>query len=588
MNKRIPQTFIDEVLTRTDIVSVIEQYLPLKKAGSNYQALCPFHNEKSPSFSVSSVKQFYYCFGCGVSGNSISFLMEYERMPFIEALEQLAGSAGLTLPETQSGQQDSQNAKLYDLMYEVAKDYSKQLKNHQQGKQAKTYLHNRGLTNGIIEHFQLGFAPPGWDHVSKKFGKTGEKTTQLLSAGMLIDNEKGRIYDRFRERIMFPIRDRRGRVIAFGGRVMNDDTPKYLNSPETPIFHKSYELFGLYEARLPKRPLNRLLVVEGYMDVIALAQNGIDFAVATLGTAVTEHHLQRLFRSVKEVVFCFDADSAGARAAWKAAELSFGQLSDQIDVRFLFLPEGEDPDSLVQKEGQKAFLERLNHATSLSQFFLEHLSEEANLETIEGRAKLVSLAIPYLEKIAAPIIQELIIASLAKITSTHEAKIHQWLENKQEPTAAPLAHKQTTAQPSQSSPVRSSITLLLQQPALAKPLKISLPDANIPGLEILKQMINLLQNNPKLSTGVLLEHWRDQPEHKYLCKLATTALMIPENTFAEELKESIKNMHLQALDQEIEVLMAKASAQTLNNDEKNHLNSLLKRKKTGFNDSIPL
>ena len=418
----IPQSFIDDLLNRTDIVEVVSSRIQLKKAGKNYTACCPFHKEKTPSFSVSPDKQFYYCFGCGAGGNALGFVMDYDSLDFPQAVEELAKRAGMDIPREDSGHgrtpRQPTDSPLYPLLTAAADYYRQALKSHPTRKSAVDYLKGRGLTGEIARDFGLGFAPPGWDNLHKHMA--GDKLQQkaMIDAGLLIENaENGRIYDRFRDRVMFPIRDSRGRVIAFGGRVLGDDKPKYLNSPETPVFHKGQELYGLYEARKNNRDLDEIMVVEGYMDVIALAQQGLRNAVATLGTATSEEHLKRLFRLVPSVLFCFDGDAAGRKAAWRALEATLPNLQDGRRARFLFLPEGEDPDTLVRSEGTDAFRARINqHAQPLADYFFQQLSEEADPRSLEGKAHLVTLAAPLIDKIPGNHLRALMRQRLSEIT----------------------------------------------------------------------------------------------------------------------------------------------------------------------------
>lgn len=409
----IPQSFIDDLLSRADIVDVIDKRVALKKSGKNYSACCPFHNEKSPSFSVQPEKQFYYCFGCGAGGNAIGFIMNFDSVDFPQAVESLARDNGMEVPREESKaatKRRAETADLYTLLEEANSYYQLQLQKHEGRTSAVDYLKKRGVSGAIARDFGIGYAPPGWDNLLKACASTPERENNLLKAGMVIERETGqgsgqsggsqfKGYDRFRHRIMFPIRDARGRTIAFGGRVLGDDKPKYLNSPETPVFHKGSELYGLFEARKSTKKLSRLLIVEGYMDVIALAQMDIRYAVATLGTATSGAHLTRLFRMVPEVVFCFDGDKAGRTAAWRALEATLPQMEDGRQVRFLFLPEGEDPDTLVRKVGQAAFETLIDNATPLEQFFFDKLSSELDLDSHQGRGKLRELAQPLITQL---------------------------------------------------------------------------------------------------------------------------------------------------------------------------------------------
>ncbi|MFV0455080.1 MAG: DNA primase [Pseudomonas sp.] len=418
----IPQSFIDDLLNRSDIVEVVGSRIQLKKAGKNYTARCPFHQEKTPSFSVSPDKQFYYCFGCGAGGNALGFVMDHDNLDFPQAVEDLAKRAGMEVPREDSGTgrkpRQPVDSPLYPLLDDAAEYYRQSLKSHPARKAAVEYLKNRGLSGVIARDFGLGFAPPGWDNLMKHLGGDALQHKAMLDAGLLIENaETGRSYDRFRDRVMFPIRDSRGRIIAFGGRVLGDDKPKYLNSPETPVFHKGQELYGLFEARKANRDLDEIMVVEGYMDVIALAQQGLRNAVATLGTATSDEHLKRLLRIVPSVLFCFDGDAAGRKAAWRALEATLPNLQDGKRARFLFLPDGEDPDSLVRREGTDAFRARINqHAQPLADYFFQQLSEEADPRSLEGKAHLVTLAAPLIDRIPGNHLRTLMRQRLSEIT----------------------------------------------------------------------------------------------------------------------------------------------------------------------------
>ncbi len=421
----IPPAFIDELLARTDIVEIIEPKVALKKSGQNYSGLCPFHQEKSPSFSVSQEKQFYYCFGCQASGSALKFLMEFDRLDFVSAVETLAGRLGLAVPNERS-EGDEEAFKKRNATFEIlstAKDfYKQQLKGHPERQRAVDYLKQRGLTGQIAAKFELGFAPPGWQHLLGDQGDDETTVRGLLAAGLIVDQQaEGKRYDRFRDRVMFPIRDLRGRTIAFGGRVIGDGKPKYLNSPETEVFHKGQELYGLFEARKSVNKLSRLLVVEGYMDVVALAQNGIEFAVATLGTATSDDHIQRMYRIVSEIVFCFDGDAAGLRAAWKALLTVLPHLSDGRSARFMFLPSGDDPDTLVRRVGQSKFLESIDAAQSVSDWFFTKLTEDLAAEgipteDIAGKAALSNRAMPLINLMPDGVFRQLMIDALSTAT----------------------------------------------------------------------------------------------------------------------------------------------------------------------------
>ncbi len=419
MAGHIPRQFIDDLLARLDIVDVIDARVKLKKQGKNYGACCPFHNEKTPSFSVSQEKQFYHCFGCGVHGNAIDFLMEYERLDFVETIEELASLVGAEVPREQRNPNapqsnqpranSEQKRNLYDLMASIGQFYRQQLK-QSQNRSAIDYLKQRGLSGEIVQKFGIGYISDEWDLIRKNFGQTQETQDMLVSGGMLIENDKGNRYDRFRGRVMFPIRDRRGRVIGFGGRTLGDGTPKYLNSPETPIFHKGKELYGLYEVLQAHREPEQILVVEGYMDVVALAQYGVDYSVASLGTSTTGDHLQVLFRQTNTVVCCYDGDRAGKEAAWRALENALTYLKSGHTLKFLFLPDGEDPDSYIRQHGREAFETKVAEATPLSSYLFDNLIElhQINLGNNEGKSALRAQASNLINKIPDPYFQELL------------------------------------------------------------------------------------------------------------------------------------------------------------------------------------
>ncbi|MDD1510465.1 DNA primase [Pseudomonas sp. CNPSo 3701] len=443
----IPQSFIDDLLNRTDIVDVVSSRIQLKKTGKNYSACCPFHKEKTPSFTVSPDKQFYYCFGCGAGGNALGFVMDHDQTEFPQAVEELAKRAGMEVPREDNGRsgkpRQATDSPLYALLKSAADYYRQALKSHPQRRAAVEYLKGRGLSGEIARDFGLGFAPPGWDNLLKHLAGDSLQHKAMIDAGLLVENpDSGKRYDRFRDRVIFPIHDSRGRVIAFGGRVLGDDKPKYLNSPETPVFHKGQELYGLFEARKHNRNLDEIMVVEGYMDVIALAQQGLRNAVATLGTATSEEHLKRIFRLVPSVLFCFDGDQAGRNAAWRALEAALPNLQDGRRARFLFLPDGEDPDTLVRSEGTDAFQARIHqHAQPLADYFFQQLSEEADPRSLEGKAHLVTLAAPLIDKIPGNTLRALMRQRLTQITGLDASAMGQ-------PQAAPTRQSSAPAQQS--------------------------------------------------------------------------------------------------------------------------------------------
>lgn len=567
MTNKIPQTFIDQLLSRIDIVDVIDNLVALKKTGSNYMACCPFHQEKNASFSVSPGKQFYHCFGCGASGNAITFLMNYEGLSFPESIKQLAHIAGLEIPVEQShssDHSDSLNA-LYDTTHQVAQFYQQELK---KSPIAVEYLKNRGLSGDTAKRYGLGYAPPGWDNVINACKDTSKQ--QLLQTGLVIKKEnEEHYYDRFRHRIMYPIRDRRGRVIGFGGRVLDDSTPKYLNSPETPIFHKGNELYGLYEARQAQRNLDQILIVEGYMDVLMLAEKGIHYAVATLGTATTSTHLKLLLKQCPKIIFCFDGDDAGRTAAWRALEITLPTLSDTSQISFMFLDQDEDPDSWIQKHGKIAFEKYLEQAKPLSTFLFEHLLKDINLSTVDGRSRLNQLAMSYIEQIPNNYLKQGMIDELGKMTR---------IENTVVPVKKSQAHS-TSRSIILPSTIRSTISLILQTPSLATLCPDDLATLNLPGSQVLAELIVIFKENPEQPVGVVLERWRDTTIGQELNRLLTAPLLIPENGLEAEMKDALISLKTLAHEQEIEGLMAKAATpQGLALHERQNLQRLLKEK----------
>jgi DNA primase len=441
---RIPQTFIDDLLARVNIVDVVDSRVKLKKAGKNHHACCPFHNEKTPSFTVASDKQFYYCFGCGAKGNAIGFVMEYDNIDFPEAVELLADSVGMEVPKEEvtpyQQKQQQERTNLYELMESANEFYQQQLRFHDGKQVAVDYLKNRGLSGKAAKFFNIGYAPPGWDNLKSTLAiqngqANDEKIAALVDTGMLVKKDNGSTYDRFRNRIVFPIRDARGRTIGFGARTLGDDKPKYLNSPETPIFNKGHELYGLYECRQIRQPLKRFLVVEGYMDVVALHEFGLHYAVATLGTATSATHLQKLFKIAPEVIFCFDGDEAGRKAAKRGLEQALPILEDGQQIRFMFLPDGEDPDSLIRSEGKDGFEQRIGNAQGISEFLLKQLKQDIDdPESVEGRARLAKLAAPMINDIPGIALKSLFWQSLSEATHIEIADLKTLAEETAKPT----------------------------------------------------------------------------------------------------------------------------------------------------------
>ena len=589
MPGKIPKKFIDDLLSRIDIIDVIDARVPLKKAGKDYKACCPFHEEKTPSFTVSQDKQFYHCFGCGVNGSAIKFLMDYEHMSFPEAVKDLAQRAGVSVPHESQYSEDKPDitAPLLDVLGQADRFYRRMLREHPQAQEAIDYLKRRGLTGEIAADFGLGFAPDGWDNLLKAVGTTEESRMALLAAGLLVKKDAGGYYDRFRHRVMFPIHDHRGRLIGFGGRVLDQGEPKYLNSPETPLFHKGRELYGLYRARDALKRTGRALVVEGYMDVVALAQYGLDYAVATLGTATTRDHLERLFRYVPEVVFCFDGDRAGREAAWRALENGLPVLHEGRQVSFLFLPEGEDPDTLVRKEGAEEFGARLKAATPLPDYFFQHLADQVELNRLDGRARLVELARPHLSKMRPGVLRQLMVARLAELSHLPVAELSRLLETGERPVT-PMAQRdirRPAAGQTRPSLVRTAIALLLQHPELARKVADAGGEFRAlegrPGVVLLFDLLQLLRERPEIKTGFIIEHYRDSEHQRALEKLLAWQHPALSGDIEVEFQGVLEQLRREALGAETERLMDKDRLSGLTAAEKIELKRLLDRKSGG-------
>jgi len=643
----IPQPFIDDLLNRTDIVDVVASRIQLKKAGKNYTACCPFHKEKTPSFSVSPDKQFYYCFGCGAGGNALGFVMDHDQLDFPQAIEDLAKRAGMEIPREEGGRSNKPrqptDSPLYPLLTAAAEFYKQALKSHPQRRAAVDYLKGRGLSGEIARDFGMGFAPPGWDNLHKHLASDSLQQKAMIDAGLLVENaESGKRYDRFRDRIMFPIRDSRGRVIAFGGRVLGDEKPKYLNSPETPVFHKGQELYGLFEARKHNRDLDEIMVVEGYMDVIALAQQGLRNAVATLGTATSEEHLKRLFRIVPSVLFCFDGDAAGRNAAWRALEATLPSLQDGRRARFLFLPDGEDPDTLVRSEGTDAFRARINqHAQPLADYFFQQLSEEADPRSLEGKAHLMTLAAPLIDKIPGNNLRTLMRQRLSEITGLSGAALSQMTPaTRSSPTSpshspAPSGYPDHAEIPdsayydvepsrneyenpspapeferskgkgnwkkeggkwskkgqddfspraprtavSVESPHLSALRTLLHHPELAQKVEdvSHFAAEDDTYAQLLVALLGALQKSPKLRSLQLIARWHGTEQGRLLRALAEKEWLISADNLEQQFFDTITRLIARQRERSLEHLLRKARQSELSAEEKDQLRSLLSR-----------
>ena len=572
---RIPDAFIDELLARTDIVELVGQRVPLKKQGREYSARCPFHDERSPSFTVSPTKQFYHCFGCGAHGTAISFLMNYDRMEFLDAVEDLARRAGLEVPrDTRQRNEDSDIRDIYAALDAANRFYLKQLA---ASDKARRYLDERGVDDATRERYAIGYAPDGFSGLRDALGTDARRMSLLERAGLFSKNDKGHVYDKFRDRVMFPIHDRRGRVIAFGGRVLEkDDGPKYLNSPETALFHKGRELYGLWQVRQTHSKIPRLIVVEGYMDVVALAQHGVMEAVATLGTATTPDHAELLFRNAPDVYFCFDGDNAGRRAATRAMESVLPRMKDGRQAFFLFLPEGEDPDSLVRHEGASGFDARLQQATPLSQFFFDSLSVDINLSTLDGKARLAERAKPMLAQIPDGAFGDLMQQRLTELTGVGA-------RNAGPQTHIPVHRPKASASgpTPKRSLVRSAIELVLQQPSLGLeiPLPLKFSHLQQPGIDLLVDLLHLVNERPDIATGGLLEAFSEREEYPALQKLAAQEVPGDEAGWRADLLGAVAQLEAQTLQQRRAELQSRMGS--LDTEEKAELRALLSARLPG-------
>jgi DNA primase len=586
MAGRIPQSFIDELISRSDIVEIIGSRVPLKKAGREFKACCPFHDEKTPSFWVSPDKQFFHCFGCSAHGTALGFLMQYDQLPFPEAVEELAGRVGLEVPhEGGAAPASAATEGQSELLARVASFYQECLRNDER---ASAYVRKRGLDAAIIDRFMIGYAPESWNEVLRRFGATDDSRAMLLAGGLIIERDTPRAgsepyYDRFRDRIMFPIRDPRGRVLGFGGRILDRGEPKYLNSPETELFHKGRELYGLHEIRLARQNLKRLIVVEGYMDVVRLHQAGLQYAVATLGTATTPEHLRRVFRLVSEVVFAFDGDRAGRAAAWRALQNVLPEVREGREIRFLFLPDGEDPDSLVGREGREAFEQRLATAVPLSEYLTGQLRGQVELTHADGRARYAALARPLLEKIPAGIYRELLIERIAQEIGLGADRLRDLLRLAEQAPPPPTEgqHRSAPVHIGRGALLTQAIQTLLHFPAAARELPGALweplEQLEQPGIAVLCEMLRDQSEAPGTTTGQILERWRDRPEFERLSELAAAPILATDTgAAAHELGDAISRLLDEQLRRRMDQLIEKAREGTVTAQERSELQVLSK------------
>jgi DNA primase len=591
---RIPQNFIDELIARADIVEVIGARVQLKKAGREYKACCPFHNEKTPSFWVSPDKQFYHCFGCGKHGTVLGFLMDHDHMAFPEAVEELATRLGLEVPHEGGVDSSARRADepLFELMARVARFYAEALA---RDARARAYLTQRGLTPETIARFGLGYAVNSWNEVLRRFGAADADRQRLADAGLIIEREGGQMrdgerhYDRFRDRVMFPIRDARGRVIAFGGRVIDAGEPKYLNSPETVLFHKGRELYGIYETRRARPNLTRLVVVEGYMDVVRLHQSGVDYALATLGTATTPEHFRRIFRLVPAVVFAFDGDRAGRAAAWRALQQALPEAREGREIRFLFLPEGQDPDTLVGAEGREAFEQRLQGAVPLSEYLVRELSEQSELAHADGRARFAESARPLFAKVPEGVYRELLLERLAEVVGLPAQRLQElWSAGRALPAAGATPAPPLQRRPARGtgagrgSLVRQAIVRLLHYPAIAVEVSLAqrsgLDASEEPGIELLRDLLDNLREQPAQISAQVIQRWSGRPGSEALQKLLEREEVITDALAAAgELRGALAKLADQAAGRRLEALETKSRSGSLAQHELEELQRLIEK-----------
>ncbi|NDW16917.1 DNA primase [Alteromonas genovensis] len=589
MAGKIPRDFIDDLLSRTDVVEVVDNRVKLKKAGKNYQACCPFHNEKSPSFTVSQDKQFYHCFGCGAHGNAISFIMEFDRLEFVEAIEDLARYHGLEVPREKgsrpamSEEKKQQLQDDYTLMEQVTRFFQHQLRQNGNSKKAIDYLKNRGLSGDIVKQWEIGYAPDGWSALLDTFGKSPQQIKQLIDLRLVNKNDQGRTYDFFRDRIMFPIRDKRGRVVGFGGRVLEDGGPKYLNSPETRIFHKGNELFGFYSARQQNRQLDTVVVVEGYMDVVALSQFDINIATAALGTATTLEHIQMLVRATSHIVCCYDGDRAGREAAWRALENALPALKDGVRLSFLFLPDGEDPDTMVRQVGKDTFLGMLNEAMPLSRFFFENLLKSHNVGTPEGKIALKKAAMPLIESTLGADQKNMLLEELAKHTGEFDRfKLQQDISKANQGSKKAYSPNLTQVNKPKLSPLRMLIRLLLDSPRLAAAcddVQIGIfTGSAAAGMDLLRDVHAFCLANPNAKTSQLVENFRDHPHSSTIAKLLLQEHLVKDEDAERVYNDSFTRLLDAHLESRIETLLSRSRVQSLSKAEKEELTLLMKER----------
>jgi DNA primase len=588
---RIPEDFIQSLLSRIDIVEVIGAVVPLRKAGTNYVACCPFHNEKTPSFSVNQQKQFYHCFGCGVSGDAIQFIKERNSLSFVEAIELLAGQCGMQMPINNQSAQSAEHNMIYTVLSEATAFYEQQLRQHNLTNPAVKYLKDRGLTGITAKNFRLGFAPPGWDNLLNSIAKDNTQRDVGVKAGIFINKEGNKFYDRFRNRVMFPIRDRRGKVIGFGARIIGkaNDEPKYLNSPETPVFNKSRELYGFFEAKQAIQKQQFVLVVEGYMDVVAVSQAGINNVVATLGTACTEQHIQYLFKVVPEVVFCFDGDTAGKKAAWRALELCLPVLDDQHRVKFLLLPSGEDPDSFVRKNGAAALELLIKKAISLPDYLFDAYAKRYDLAQIDDRVQFANKMKEYVSKLPEGMLKTMLFDRLARIIDVDPRMFRNKNSNPQHrlnefnQTILSKSKPKTDKVKSLAlvSPAIRALALLIYERSLVAELPnlVGLEKCDITGSDLLCSVSTILDRSPEAIDREISDQLPPDLAKAFIPdELRAIARIVPHEGLKQEFLGAIDLLRKREKELILDELLFKAKENLLSVEEKIQLQQMLQDK----------
>ena len=581
MSERIPQDFIDDLIERADIGEVIGRRVEIKKAGKEFKACCPFHNEKTPSFTISPEKGFYHCFGCGAHGTALGFLMDYERLTFVEAIEEVAKMLGVTVPKTKENiAKSKERNSLKDLLQNISTYYEQNLKGSDK---AIKYLKSRGIDGKTAKHYALGFSIDSWDDITNKFGATQEDKKKLLACGLLIEKDDGGFYDRFRNRLMFPIRNNKGEIVGFGGRIIDDEEPKYLNSPETSLFKKGELLYGLYESKKSIADKRKAIIVEGYTDVIGLYQNKIGNSLATLGTATTEIHINKIFRISDQIIFCFDGDNAGKKAAKKAMELCLPLVRKNKEARFLLL-EDDDPDEFIRNKGFKAFEKLIKEAQSMDEFLINLCNQESDINSIKGKANAAENAMTLANKIRDGIYKDLLIKRIAQEYDLPEEKLMKYHASNKKNTSkksfsGSASKKVSSRAKKRPSLIKQAIRILLHKPELVRTINISNQFKFIDekGIDVFRKIARLVNEKDKVKLATIIEHFPDPKLQEYLSKLATEQNLIKDNELASEFDDIIKRLDLQDQRKELTSLISKAKKSNLNDSDQSRLKELSRK-----------